>query len=762
MANTYTSTNITANWSRTTTWSPGTVPGSSSNASDTDAVVLSDTNASASYTVNFNETTANWYIGTLTLNASGSGTETLAFNTNSSQFNANGAITLGTNTAITLLGTDITSTTSSSGISNSGTISGYGTITVNSGGGITGTGAIIANGGTLDLVSTVASGSVFTIATANASDLKFDSTATAAAAISINNANQKLEIGASGALTINAAESITNGTIRLDGGSLTDSSGLTIGSGGTLIGSGTVNSTLNASTGTVRASGGVLDLVSNVATSSGLIFNIGTTTGSVLEFGGSVGSGNTVTFVSGNANPTALELTNLGGFSGTVSGLEIESGGATTVAGENYINVQGSTITTVTVGNGSTGNQFTGVNASATTINIYNGASLLDTISLASAPTSGTFVDWGAATGITGSTINSGTDIFLDNAVCFATGTRIRTVDGDAAVEDLAAGDTVMTLSGTELVARPVQWIGTRRIDLTRHPRPNLAAPVRIRRDAFGDNLPQRDLVVSPDHCLFVDGGLIPAKLLINDMTIVQERNARAVTYYHVELDRHAILLAEGLPAESYLDTGNRAFFSNAGMALVLHPEFTVNAGLKRWETDACAPLTVAQELVKPIWHRLAQRAESFGYRRPDQATIDDPGLSLIADGRTIRPISNDAGRYIFMLPAGASSLRLASRTGVPSYWEAYLDDWRQLGVAVRRITVRDSAGLTEIPPDHPGLTGGWHAVERDAVTMWRWTDGDAVLPIPPRDGPAVVEVQVGATMRYAIVETAEIRRLAA
>ena len=106
--------------------------------------------------------------------------------------------------------------------------------------------------------------------------------------------------------------------------------------------------------------------------------------------------------------------------------------------------------------------------------------------------------------------------------------------------------------------------------------------------------------MLSPDHCLFLDGKLIPAKLLINDMTIVQERETRFVSYYHVELEHHAVLLAEGAPVESYLDTGNRAFFSNASLALVLHPESTVNAGLKCWERDACAPLAVSQPAVGP------------------------------------------------------------------------------------------------------------------------------------------------------------------
>ena len=108
-----------------------------------------------------------------------------------------------------------------------------------------GTGTITASAGVLNLSGTVASGPAFTIATVGL-DLKFTNTATAAAAIAINSVNQTLEIGTGGSLTIGAAESITNGTIQLSGGTLTDASGLTIGSGATLTGFGTVAANIAA------------------------------------------------------------------------------------------------------------------------------------------------------------------------------------------------------------------------------------------------------------------------------------------------------------------------------------------------------------------------------------------------------------------------------------------------------------------------------------------------------------------------------------
>ena len=169
----------------------------------------------------------------------------------------------------------------------------------------------------------------------------------------------------------------------------------------------------------------------------------------------------------------------------------------------------------------------------------------------------------------------SGFDIVNGNtieAVCYARGTMIRTPDGELPVEKLRPGKQVITLVDGQEVPQTVTWLGHRRIDLAGHPRPETVAPIRIERDAFADGMPHRDLVVSPDHAIFVDGKLICARQLVNGTTIRQERDWTAVDYYHVELDQHAILLAEGLPAESYIDTGNSGFFANSGAPLVLHP----------------------------------------------------------------------------------------------------------------------------------------------------------------------------------------------
>jgi len=121
-------------------------------------------------------------------------------------------------------------------------------------------------------------------------------------------------------------------------------------------------------------------------------------------------------------------------------------------------------------------------------------------------------VNWFADSGHLGSVIGSGTDITLSNVACFAAGTCILTSTGERAVETLRVGDIVLTLSGSGLVAQPVKWLGHRRIDLTSHPRLETVAPVRVQLGAFADGIPHRDLMVSPNHAIFVDGKLICAR----------------------------------------------------------------------------------------------------------------------------------------------------------------------------------------------------------------------------------------------------------
>ena len=115
---------------------------------------------------------------------------------------------------------------------------------------------------------------------------------------------------------------------------------------------------------------------------------------------------------------------------------------------------------------------------------------------------------------------------------CFAEGTKIRTGQGEIAVEALAVGDELPVVDGPN---RPIRWIGHRTVRPEVHPRPEDMRPVRVRAGAFGPGAPETDLRLSPDHAVFVDEVLIPVRYLIDGVSIVQEQ-ADTVTYYHIEL----------------------------------------------------------------------------------------------------------------------------------------------------------------------------------------------------------------------------------
>ncbi len=286
------------------------------------------------------------------------------------------------------------------------------------------------------------------------------------------------------------------------------------------------------------------------------------------------------------------------------------------------------------------------------------------------------------------------------SAPCFALGTRIATPQGEVAVEALAAGMQVRLARGgvSEIV-----WVGHRRVDCRHHPRPEEVWPVRVAAGAFGRGMPVRDLLLSPDHAVFAGGVLIPVRHLVNGRTVRQEKTD-SITYFHVELAAHDVLLAEGLACESYLDTGNRAAFANGGGAMMLHADFARRA----WAEGSCAKLVEAGPEVAAARARLLARAGALGHRRGP-----DPGLTVLAEGRML-PAGGGRWREV-ALPAGARAVAIASRRWVPAEMEGS-EDARPLGVALGRVLLDGAA----VPPDDARFGAGWHAPEGD----WRWSDG--------------------------------------
>ncbi|WP_439138116.1 Hint domain-containing protein [Roseicyclus sp.] len=142
--------------------------------------------------------------------------------------------------------------------------------------------------------------------------------------------------------------------------------------------------------------------------------------------------------------------------------------------------------------------------------------------------------------------------------VCFGAGTLIATPEGETSVEALRIGDLILTADGR---AVPVKWIGRQTIvSLFAGDR---ARPVRVAAGALGDGLPHTDLVLTADHALILDGLAINAGALVNGTTIALDPAPDRATYYHVETEEHDIILANGVPAETFVDYVGRKVFDN-------------------------------------------------------------------------------------------------------------------------------------------------------------------------------------------------------
>ncbi len=313
--------------------------------------------------------------------------------------------------------------------------------------------------------------------------------------------------------------------------------------------------------------------------------------------------------------------------------------------------------------------------------------------------------------------------------ICFLPGTRIATPNGEVQIQDLAVGDPVTTVSGE---ARPVRWIGHGKVLATRGHR-SPATPVIVRKGALAGNVPNADLRVTKAHSFLVDGALIPAEYLINHRTILWDDWTREVELYHVELDTHDVILANGAPAETYRDDGNRWLFQNANEGWHLPPR------------PPCLPVVTGGPVVDRAWDRLCKRAEP----RPSPPMTQDPALHLIVNGQRIDPLPAYERTTMFRIPEWPASVRIVSRCAVPAEL-GYARDQRCLGVALRQIVLRQGSRFATLDAADARFVDGFHGFE--PAGGLRWTNGYATLPpgsFRAFSGPVDLFLTLAATARY-------------
>ena len=325
------------------------------------------------------------------------------------------------------------------------------------------------------------------------------------------------------------------------------------------------------------------------------------------------------------------------------------------------------------------------------------------------------------------------------SVLCFCADTMIATPRGEVAVQDLAVGDTVSTHRG---MTRRIKWIGAGRVLATPGKR-GPATPVIVRKDALANDVPNRDLHVTKGHSLFLNDVLIPVEFLVNHRSIVWDDRAQEVAVWHIELDTHDVLIANGAPAESYRDDGNRWLFQNASADwhLPSKPPF--------------APILTSGPIVDTMWRDLLDRCGTYD----TAALTDEPDLHLLVDGRRVDAIERRGDAYIFRLVARPRDVRICSRAATPDELGIARDP-RLLGVAITRVVLAQPKRQWTIDAESESLSTGFHAFE--AVGRVRWTAGDARVPrslFAGMGGPALLTLHLGATTRY---PNDERRRIAA
>jgi VCBS repeat-containing protein len=310
---------------------------------------------------------------------------------------------------------------------------------------------------------------------------------------------------------------------------------------------------------------------------------------------------------------------------------------------------------------------------------------------------------------------------------CFLAGTRIATPAGPVPVEALAVGDAVLTVRPGGPASRRIIWTGKRRLTIARHRQPEAVRPIRILAGAFGPGRPARPLSVSPHHALYVDGHLFEAISLVNGATVYPDMDCAEITYHHFELDSHDIVLAENLPAESFLDTGSRAMFEQPG-PFPPHPD----AAPPR-DAAFCVPVIRSGPALHAVRQNLLDGAGAMGF-----TVTEEIEMALLAGGRPAARVPAAPGWFSFALPPGLGRAVLLCPTGVPGHLHPEPGDLRRLGVCIGGLAIHDASGAAAIALDDPGHRG-FHPPEG----AHRWTNAAAGIALPPYQGAARLDIAI-------------------
>ncbi|RUT26059.1 hypothetical protein C0V97_08345 [Asaia sp. W19] len=380
---------------------------------------------------------------------------------------------------------------------------------------------------------------------------------------------------------------------------------------------------------------------------------------------------------------------------------------------------------TVTVLSGAT---ISGPSLSNTTLVVSSGASLIEPVNIGSG---------GAAT------------IYGTAEACFLPGTMIATPMGEVAIETLAVGDEIITLEpGTgNAVTQRVTWVGKGRTITNGSAYDDLAGyPVCVAKDAIATGVPHRDVYLTAEHCLYVDGHLVPVRTLVNGGSIYYDTSRTDYEYFHLATEKHSVILADGMPSETYRDTGNaRAFSQHGKLARLSYPQMS------------CSSLSLCTDLafLETLYNRISSRSGNQPSAQQARVLTNERDVRLITpSGQVVRALRASANHIVFRLPPQIQSVRIASNACRPcDAIGPFHDDRRQLGVLVGAITLFDASDMRSLDA-HLGdeASRGWHESETADA---RWTDGYALIALPGStgDGERILSIEIRAGGPY-VAET--------
>jgi hypothetical protein len=462
-----------------------------------------------------------------------------------------------------------------------------------------------------------------------------------------------------------AGNLVSEATITLSGGTLS-AAAATLSSGGLLSGFGEVmlsGGTIAAPGGDIVATGGTLVLDGNVSMSNG--GSIAIAAGATLDL--IAGAAGNVAFSGINSE---LIINDLGSDSASVSGM----------VGHDVIDLVGVAPSLVTFSGGVISAENAGNPIGSFALSVASGQPAVEIVS----------------DGHAGALITLGGEM-----ACFAQGTRLLTPNGYKPVESFIPGDPIITQGGLK---KPVRWIG-RRVMETGLRAPSDVRPVVVMAGALGQGVPSRAIRLSPSHAVFMDGVLVPVMHLVNGATILRDRKAGMVTYYHLELDRHEVVMADGMLLETYLDTGNRG-------------QFEQETGERGNARQSCAKLVTRGPELRRIRRRLHELAIQAGF-----TTTREPELRLLARDLTLLPeILPARGRTLarFTLPPDAGRIMLVARSAAPADTDPDSDDRRELGICLRQPRPKNW---------QLRLGAGWYQKAAGDAGIWMSGSGEVLVP---------------------------------